>query len=344
MYYTNDKVTIRFEHGMEVSRPWLAEDRDRAQRILAKHKNEKAMCLCTPAGVLLHVVNRLGAYHLATMPGRGHHHALSCVSYLPDEETSGLRHYGRDALCFASGIHRLSIQPTPPVSAPFTHFSPSAALQYLWNFAGLNVCTPKTVQARKYVAVARSLEESCSLVHFNGRAGRPYIPIAVQEPGRCQHVIGQIRRINHAKYDNGISLSADRVNTFWVDRNQWDGSVLSEVFGNFEEPRKVRNVWLFANLWHSPKGNLKLFDVGLLPVTNHFLPAISGTKDLISSLIHDQRRFYVCLPYDAGDDDTVPAAVLIDTESPKNLYLPSRLVHSHKSITASVDSTKQVRV
>ena len=139
MHYTNEHVTLRFEGGIEFSRPWLRKDPARAQRVLRAHASENIRCLCTPLGVPMHVVCRDGKYHLATNPGRGHHHALSCPAYLPSEEDSGFHHYSRSAFSRAGGLIKLSVSPSKPTAPPFPHFSPSAALQFIWHLAGLNV-------------------------------------------------------------------------------------------------------------------------------------------------------------------------------------------------------------
>jgi len=321
MHYTNESVTIRFDSGTELSRSWLASDRQRAQRVLSNHANEGLMCLCTPTGVPMHVVKRLGAYHIATMPGRGHHHALSCSGYIPREETSGLRNYADKAISRANGIHNLSVAPGANERMPFDHFTPSSALQYLWDLAGLNVCTPKTVENRNYRHVGQSLLEASALVRINGEPIRPYIPLVIQSPLSCRTVIAQVRRVTAGRYDNAIALSADRENTFWVDEKQWECSGLADIFGPFSSPAKTRGVWIIGRLWRSPSGNYKLFDLGAISTTESFLPCTTTTKELIGSLVTKQRRFYVCLPYDAVSDTSIPAVVLIDGEAPKNLFI-----------------------
>lgn len=322
MLYTNDRYTIRFDGGVEVSRPWLAANSNRAQRVLRNHSAERAQCLCTPVGVPMHIVCRGGTYFLATMPGRGHHHALSCPSYIPDETTSGLRHYSPTALSRANGLIKVQVRPERPGDPPFDHFSPDAALQFLWELAGLTMCTPKTVSARNYQLVARSLADAAANLRINTQGIRPYIPLCGAEPNQSRYVIGQIRQANHAKYANALHLSADRENTFWVDEKNWTSSALHQYFGDFEAPSFRPGVFMLAKLWQSPQGNYRIFEVGLLPTSKQYLPAPDELRATLDQLIAAERRFFVCQRFDARDDQNIPAAVLIDSDEPKNLFLP----------------------
>ena len=256
MYFVNERVLIRFEGGMEVGRPWLAADERRAQRVLRKHRAEGARCLCTPHGVPMHVVCRDGKYFLATNPGRASHHALSCPSYQPAEETSGLRHYTAEALSRASRKHKLQVRGHRPVGPPFDHFSPSAALQFLWEFGGLTVCTPKTVARRSFLLVSRSLIDVSHRVRINGRGLRLYVPATGHEIDGCRYAIGQVTRIFHGEYANGIRLAADRDHTFWIEEGQWSSSNLDALLGPYDEPSRSQTTWVIGKLWQSPNGKL----------------------------------------------------------------------------------------
>jgi len=322
MFYTNDKVPIRFGGGIEVSRPWLAADEHRAQRILRKHHSESVLCLCTPHGVPMHVVCRDGKFFLATNPGRASHHALSCPAYQPDEDTSGLRHYSGEALARSRGLYKLQVRHHPPTEPPFAHFSVSAALQFIWEFAGLNVCTPKTVVHRSFLAVSRSLAEISHKVRFNNRGLRLYVPTAVSDIDGCRYAIGQISKVFHGAFANGIRIAADREHTFWVDEKQWNASALGVHLGTYEEPARHQTIWLMGKLWQSPNGNWKLFDVGLLPVNDQLLPALPQAIPALDQLVQSKRRFVVCQRYDAINDDTVPLAILIDRPAPQVVSYP----------------------
>jgi hypothetical protein len=320
MHYTNDSVTIEFDGGIQLSRPWLAADPRRAQRVLRNHADERASCQCTPYGVPMHVVCRLGKYHLATMPGRGHHHALSCPSYLPDDDASGLKNYSPEALSRAAGRHKLSVKPASPGLPPFNHFTPSAALQFLWEFSGLNVCTPRTVEKRNYFFAANSLYKSLPLIRFNEQALRAYIPLAVDTPDQCRYAIGQATKLIHGTYANGICLAADRKTTLWVDEKQWALARLEAVFGEYSAPKCPDSTWVIGKLWRSPQSNLRLFDVGTLRVNSQFLPIDAKTAPLLQTLVDNKRRFFVCQSYDADYDASIPVAVVIDRDEPRNIY------------------------
>lgn len=322
MYYTNEKVPIRFDDGIEVSRPWLAADETRAQRVLKNHRSERAQCLCTPYGVPMHVVCRDGRYHLATNPGHGSHHALSCPAYRPDQETTGLKHYGEGALTLAAGRHKLQVRYHPPKHQPFEHFSPSAAFQFLWEFAGLNVCTPKTVAKRSFLAVSKSLVHGSHHLRFNDRALRLFVPTAVPEIDNSRYAIGQISKIFHGQYANGVKLAAERPTTFWITEQTWQACGLDTHFGPFDAPEKAQTYWLMGKLWRSPQNNWRLFDVGALPVSDQLLPARREALPVLQKLVDNKRRFFVCQRYDAVDDDTIPLAVLIDRQEPQIVSYP----------------------
>lgn len=320
MHYTNDRVTIRFDGGIELSRPWLDADSARAQRVLRSHSKERATCQCTPSGVPMHVVHRLGRFHLATMPGRAHHHALSCPSYQQKDDVSGLKQYNKSALSRAAGRHKITVSTSDLGRAPYSHFSPSAALQFLWMLAGLNISTPKIVETRTFYIVSHALARAAATLCINGESVRPYIPLAVEAPEHCRYLVGQVRRVFDATHGNGLCLSADKKNTFWVKESHWGG--LSDDLGDFKAPDVSGQVWVMGRLWRSPQNNLHLYDVGSVSISSAFLPVTKQTSQLIDDLVSKKRRFFVCLRYDATDDAGIPAAVLLDKAEPRNLYTP----------------------
>lgn len=324
MLYTNEKVPIRFPHGPELTRGWLDQDSDRAQRVLIKHAAERPMCGCTPEGVLMHIVRRNGRYHLATMPGRSHHHALSCPSYTPDPRTSALRFYSDQAIWRSANRINLEVSHEAVTGPPFDHFSPSAVFELLWELAGLNVSTPKTVATRKHYFVGKSLAEACAAIRLNRETVFPYIPLATSMTDECTHLIARVRRLDRSKFGCRVLLSADRETTCWISHSSWVQSRVDEHFGSFETPTRPNGHWIFAKLWRSPKGNVNLFDVGCLEITDTYLPVRNDTRDIISQLVEDQRRFFVCPRLDAQRDSSSPIAVLLDLDEPHNL-LPATL-------------------
>jgi hypothetical protein len=272
----------------------------------------------------MHVVCRDGKFFLATNPGRASHHALSCPAYHADEETSGLRHYSDLALSRAAGRHKLQVRNHVPAGPPFDHFSNAAALQFIWEFAGLNVCTPKTVARRTFLVVSSSVHRISHKLRFNDRGLRLYVPRVSDDIEGCLYAIGQISKIFHGEFANGIRLAADRSNTFWIDEKQWQASGLQHHLGPFQDPQRHQTIWIMGKLWRSPMGNYRLFDIGLLPVNDQLLPAQPFTLEALERLVENKRRFFVCQRFDAVDDEAVPLAVLIDRQEPQIISYPLR--------------------
>lgn len=326
MLYKNRDVKIRFPQGPELSRGWLEEDAERAQRVLTKHRDERPLCGCTPVGVLMHVVCRQGKYYLATMPGRSHHHAMSCPAYTPDPVTSALRHYSDLAFSRAAGKIRLVVKDEPPTGAAFDHFTPTAALECLWELAGLNICTPKTVRARNLFLVAQSLAAACEVVKVNDVQVQAFTPPLRTPLTEASHVIGAVRSAYPTKFGYRIKLVGDPSSVFWVNTETWALSPLSAWFGE-EGDHDRPPFWIFARLWRSPKGYNRLFEVGGIEVNTAFLPVHAATGEVIEQLVHAERRFFLCPRLDATHDRSMPVAVLLDLDEPQNLYSAS-LAHA----------------
>lgn len=322
MLYTNRKVPIRFADGLEVSRAWLKADQSRAQRVLRKRSEQSIACSCTPLGVPMHVVSRAGKLHLATNPGRSHHHALSCPSYKPDKKTSGLRHYSKAAYSHSRARHHLQVSNTFCGTPPFTHFSPSAALQLVWELAGLTISTPKTVPARDFYKASLSIVEATRAVSINGVSMRCFVPCASEMSDDTNYVSGFVDSITTGKYANRISLKGARKTAFWVNQKSWAASNLDNALGPYEAPSASSGTCLMAKLWRSDKGNFQLYDVGTIALDTHFLPVHSTDPHLTDRLIAEGRRFFVCLRFDAPDDRRIPAAVLVDDGEPQPIALP----------------------
>lgn len=323
MRYKNRKVPIVFEDGLEVSRGWLAADKSRANRVLSKRAEASVNCLCTPDGVPMHVVHRAGKYHLATKPGRAHHHSLSCPSYIPQRTTSGLRHYRKGAYSSSNATQRLIVSTRPLTEPPYPHFSPGAALQFVWELAGLNVSTPKTVEKRTQFLTSRSFHQATKTLFINNKRVRCYVPSINKLDDETTFAGGFVHSIAHSTYGLRISLVGSFTDSFWINEKEWHSSHLDETFGSYENPLTDANTFLFARLWRSPKGNITLYDVGALKLCENFLPEPVTDKDLVNRLIAQQRRFFVCMRYDAVADRTIPGAVLTDSSEPRELMLPA---------------------
>jgi hypothetical protein len=102
----------------------------------------------------------------------------------------------------------------------------------------------------------------------------------------------------------------------------WHACSLDAHFGEFAAPDKRQTYWLMGRLWRSPQHNWRLFDIGVLPVSDQLLPARQEALPVLQKLVDAKRRFFVCQRYDAIDDDSIPLAVLIDRKDPQLVSYP----------------------
>ena len=87
-------LPLEFADGTVATRAQL----DANPHLLSAHAGQRLVCRCTPSGVEMLIRHRQGRPFLANLPGRTHHHALSCPSYSPDPLIDPLRHYSGAAL------------------------------------------------------------------------------------------------------------------------------------------------------------------------------------------------------------------------------------------------------
>lgn len=323
MKYENRKIPVHFEGGLEVTRAWLAADKSRANRVLSRRVEDEVHCMCTPAGVPMQVVHRAGNYHLATKPGRAHHHSLSCPGYKSQQTTSGLRHYRKGAYSNSKNSQRLIVSTRPLSDPPYPHFSPSAALQFVWELAGLNVSTPKTVETRNQFLSSRSFYQATGTLFINNKRVHCFVPSVNQLDDDSNFVGGFVHSLTKSKFGIRIRLVGAATQPFWTNEKSWGASQLDQLLGPYENPKVDDNVFLFARLWQSPQGNGTLYDIGGLRLCENFLPEPVTDSSLVSKLIAQQRRFFICMRYDAVDDRSIPGAVLTDSSEPREVMLAS---------------------
>lgn len=321
MLYTNHEVRIRFSDEVSLTRAWLDDDPVRAQRVLANYHGTHPVCTCVPRGVQMHIVRRGGAFYLATMPGRAHHHALSCPYHIPHPSTDASLHYADTALSRASGLVRLSVYPDPLKHPPFPHFSFSAALEYLWQLAGLNIFMPDMTPRPGLSVAAHTLQSISDRIRINDRHFIPHFPPAPRADRRFTHVIGVIRSLSLTRYGYRVALAGDGEKcTYWINEATWRRCQLFSVPTLFADPLPARYV-IMARLWRSPKGFWNLFDPGLLEVNPQMLPVTEHTRSLVNELTQAKRKFFVVPQLDSSHHPaTLPAAVLLDTDQPAPLY------------------------
>lgn len=326
MLFTNHEVRIRFSSDVALTRSWLDEEPARTQRVLATYHGTQPICTCVAGGVAMHIVRRAGAYYLATMPGRAHHHALSCPYYIPHPSTDACRYYSDSALSRARGIYRLSIYPDPLQLPPFPHFGFSAALEYLWHLTGLNVFVPDATPQPGLAIAAHTLVSMAARVRINDQEFKPHFPPATRRGRDFTHVIGVIRSLSQTRYGYRVILAGDATHsTYWINEHTWRRCRMFDVPALFTEPLPNRYV-IMARLWRSPKGFWNLFDLGLIAVNPQMLPVSDQTESLVDELVRARRKFFVVPPLDTPISGVLlPAAILLDTEAPFPLYTPVAL-------------------
>lgn len=319
MQYINNKIVVRFDDDLEVSKDWLSADSDRAQRVLKKRHRLGATCTCTPSGVAMHIVLRKGTYYLASMPGLSSHHALSCPSHIVDPFTNGLRHYEPEAVVLANGIHHLAVAGKLS-DTDRSNMSPTAVIHYIWQLSGLNVCTPKTVAARNHYLASNSFLQASSPIRINRAPTKLHVPLSNSDPASATHVSGLVKSVDVGPYDIRISLVGERKRSYWISERDWDRTC-KMTFGSFDRPKAPSQpTWLLGAITRTKGGYEQLSCVGAAQLTTDFLICPSGSLPLIEKLIEQERRFFVGLRFDAPDTTIVPTAVLIDQQPPRSLF------------------------
>lgn len=320
MLYTNREIRVRFPRDVNITRAWLDADPERAQRVLRSHYSERPVCSCVPAGVEMHIVYRQGTYYLASMPGRAHHHALYCPYYIPHPSTDALQHYADTAYSRKSGNVHLRVLPEKPSGTPFAHFSPRAALEHFWQLAGLNVYAPAPAPAPTLPFVAKSLSRIASRVRINGEPFAPHTPPVAQGDAQPTHVIGLARFLSPTRYGYRLVLSRDRgKQCFWISEETWLRAELSNQPQLVGKPVGCPYL-VVGRIWRSKRGHWNLVDLGILEIEDNFIPVHGHTRSCIADLVHHGRRFFACAQLDTNDSCGMPAAVLLDTETPTPVY------------------------
>jgi hypothetical protein len=154
-------------------------------------------CLCRPEGVEMYVA-KLGDGHIVKrMPDTGHEHALSCPSYAPAADESGLGQMLGNALTEdpTTGMTTLKLD-FPLVKRPGHHGEPPQVgeadgaatdgrrltlrglLHYLWEQAGLTRWQPAFAGRRSWGTVRRHLLHAAAHMQTRDRAlpAHLYIP------------------------------------------------------------------------------------------------------------------------------------------------------------------------
>lgn len=142
----------------------------------ARAEHFRPLCLCRPTGVAMYVARVGGQLSVKRMPNSGVDHALSCESYEPPPEISGMGQVlgqairedgdsGQVMLRLESSLTRLSgrVSPMPgdaasgTARADTTRLSLRGLLHYLWHQGGLHRWTPAMAGKRSWAVVRRQV-------------------------------------------------------------------------------------------------------------------------------------------------------------------------------------------
>ncbi|NKR30190.1 DUF1173 family protein [Rhodococcus hoagii] len=168
----------------------VSSDDDRLQAMLsqARTAGHRPLCACTPQGVEMYTAKVGGTYIIKRMPGSGAEHALSCESYEPPPELSGLGQVQGSAITedTDSGVTTLRLgfslskaggktapeasgAPSDSVATDGTKLTLRGMLHYLWEEAGFNRWTPAMAGRRNWSVVRKYLLEAAAGKNAKGK-------------------------------------------------------------------------------------------------------------------------------------------------------------------------------
>lgn len=177
----------------------FSEETDGLQAMLARAHEDRVrpLCQCCGAEPPMYVARINGSYHLKRMPGTGHLHALSCVSFDPPAELSGLGPLAGHAIIADEGGSTLlkldfalserggraaAVGDEGDTDSSSVAASPGklrlrALLHYLWEAAGLTRWR-KVYQRRSWWVVQRELLRAAAQARVKGGplAGILFVP------------------------------------------------------------------------------------------------------------------------------------------------------------------------
>jgi hypothetical protein len=325
--YTREDVRLRFPSGAVHTRPWLDSHPRAREELYRESAERRVVCECHPAGVEM-TVRRVGVqHHLANLPGRAHHHAPSCPSFVPDPSIDARQDYSRAALMeVGGGVLHATVRDAAPEPAPYEHMTPRAALELLWSAAELTHWAPKMTTRRTVLSVRATLKTAAARLVINDEplADSLYLAEPERPRGTRQplYVLGELHRVVRGAHSLGLALRYDTTGPYWVARSAWSPP-LSALLGSYDQPRgDLPSVWVLARTWYTAH-HAHCRWVGALHVTASSLPIEHPAEEpLLDQLVRDGRRFVRVPGLDSSGDPRYPILTLIDTATPVNVHSP----------------------
>lgn len=157
-----------------------ADEQGLQEALAAAHASKaRPRCLCQPGGVEMYVAAAFGRFVIKRLPDSGSQHSLTCGSFEPPEELSGLGEVARTAIIedAEDGTTSLklgfSLTKTEGRAAPVaggreqdsvksdgTKLGIRALLHYLWDQSGLTSWSPAMEGKRTWGVVQRALSQA----------------------------------------------------------------------------------------------------------------------------------------------------------------------------------------
>jgi hypothetical protein len=326
--YLKTEGLLRLSDGATLTRA----DIDRDAAVLAAHAGERVLCCCTPLGVEMLVRHRQGRHFLANLPGRGHHHAATCPSFVADADIDPRRHYSGAALSRSADALHVVVAAEPLDAPPFPHLTPPAALELLWDEADLTLWSPRMRGRRSYLAVRNALQSAAERVRIRDLplANLVFVPdpeLGVPAPAH-QFICGRVLSVHASPYGVGFEFAHSRLGDLcWLAARDWTPDV-EAVFGSVSTPSLPSGVevWALGRLGLGNARHPRLWAPGFLTVTpDDRLPARDPAEvALLRWLVEQGRRFRRCPLLDARCDPAIPFVAMRDTGAPVYVFAPDR--------------------
>jgi hypothetical protein len=326
-YLKPDRV-LRLADGATLTRL----DIERDPTLLAAHSGERVLCCCTTAGVEMLIRHRQGRHFLANLPGRSHHHASTCPSFVPDPEIDPRRHYSGAALTRSADALHIVVSSEPLSSPPFPHLSPRAALECLWDEADLTLWSPRMRGKRSYPVVRSALQRAAERIVLRDAplSNVLFFPDPAQGIPAPAHqfVAGRVVAVHASAYGVGFDFAHSRLGDLcWLAARDWTPDI-DAVFGDVTKPSLPPNVevWALGRLGLGASRHPQLWAPGFLTVTpEDRLPADDPAQcAMLRWLVEQGRRFRRCPLLDARADPSIPFVSLLDAGPPVYVFTPDR--------------------